>query len=93
MMPSYSDEEKIQIAKNYVLPREIKNAGLAPQAISIDDAVWTKFVRPLGFDAGIRTLERTIQGMVRKIARMMVEGKGTTYRITEDNYKSYLPTN
>ncbi len=91
MMPSYNDEEKIKIAKDYVLPREIKNATLAEGALKIDDNVWPKIVRPLGFDAGIRTLERTIQGMVRKVAKMVIEGKGNQFYITQDNLKQFLP--
>ncbi|MDO8487807.1 MAG: AAA family ATPase [bacterium] len=91
-MPSYNDEEKIKIAKDYILPAEIKKASLTAEAIKIDENVWTKIVRPLGFDAGIRTLERTIQGLVRKVAKMIVEGKGKEFYITEENLKQFLPT-
>ncbi len=91
-MPSYTDVEKTQIAQKYVFPSEIKKAGMPPETITIDDSVWPKLVRPLGFDAGIRTLERTIQGMVRKIAKMVVEGKGNTFHITDENIKQFLPT-
>ena len=91
-MPSYNDEEKIKIARNYVLPIEIKNASLPETALKIDDAVWPQIVRPLGFDAGIRTLERTIQGIVRKTAKLIVEGKGKEFYITADNLKQFLPT-
>ncbi len=92
MMPSYTDEEKIKIAKDYVLPAEIIKAALPQGALKIDDAVWPKIVRPLGFDAGIRTLERTIQGLVRKTAKLLVEGKGTSFYVTESNLKDFLPT-
>ena len=91
-MPSYTDEEKIKIGRDYVLPREIQTAGLSPSVIKIDDAVWPQVVRPLGFDAGIRTLERTIQGIVRKIAKLIVEGKGKEFYITADNLKQFLPS-
>ncbi len=91
-MPSYTDDEKIQIAKNYVFPLELKRASLEPGTIVIDEALWPKLVRPLGFDAGIRTLERTIQGLVRKVAKMVVEGKGTQFHITDENVKQFLPT-
>lgn len=90
-MPSYTDEEKIKIARDYVLPTEIKNAALPENAIKIDDAIWPKIVRPLGFDAGIRTLERTIQGMVRKTAKMIVENRGQSFYINETNLKDFLP--
>lgn len=91
-MPSYTDEEKIRIAKDYVFPAEVKKAGLMEDSIVIDDSVWPKVVRPLGFDAGIRTLERTIQGLVRKVARMVVSKEGEKFHITDTNVKQFLPT-
>lgn len=90
-MPSYSDEEKITIGKEYILPKALKQAGLSPEIIQVDEQVWSQFVRPLGFDAGIRTLGRTIEAMVRKISRQIVEGHVQNIRITEDNVKQYLP--
>ena len=92
VMPSYTDEEKTTIARDYVLPKELKVSGLPEGAIKFDEAVWPKLVRPLGFDGGIRTLERSIQGVVRKIARMYVEGKAKSFYITLDNLKQFLPT-
>ena len=71
-MPSYSDEEKIIIAKSYVFPNVLTDAGLTSNQLYINDDVWSAIVRPLGFDSGIRTLERTINGICRKVARMMV---------------------
>ena len=90
-MPSYTDEEKITIGKNYMLPRVTKEAGIAEGALVIEDPVWPAIVRPLGFDAGIRTLERTIQGIARKVARLTVEGKGNNFKITTENVKDFLP--
>lgn len=92
MMPSYTDEEKIRIAKDYVFPSEVKKSGLPADSIIIDESVWPRVVRPLGFDAGIRTLERTIQGMVRKVAKMVVNNQGEKFHITDENAKQYLPT-
>ncbi len=89
-MPSYTDDEKIQIAKNYVLPKYLKSSGLSPESLKIDDAVWSKFTRPLGFDAGIRSLERTIEGVVRKAAYKTVNGEGPTFVINETNVKDFL---
>jgi len=92
MMPSYTDEEKIHIAREYILPAEISKAALPDGALKIDDAVWPKITRPLGYDAGIRTMERTIEGIVRKVAKMIVENKGQQFVIDESNVKQYLPT-
>lgn len=91
-MPSYTDEEKIAIGRDYVLPRTMQEAGLDKGAIKIDVAVWPKIVRPLGYDAGIRTLERTVNGICRKVAKMIVQGKGKTFQITTANIKEFLPT-
>lgn len=91
-MPSYSDEEKTTIARNYVLPSLIRESGLTPEQLTIDDNVWPKLVRPLGYDAGIRTIERTLVGLCRKVARFIVEGKGTTFHVTVDNIKQFLET-
>lgn len=90
-MPSYTDEEKIKIGRDYVLPRVRADAGLPEGSLVIEDSVWPKIVRPLGFDAGVRTLERNIEGIVRKIAKEIVEGKGKEFKITEENVKNYLP--
>lgn len=91
-MPSYTDEEKITIGRDYILPANLKEAGLDQKMLKIDVAVWPKIVRPLGFDAGVRTLERTINGIVRKVAKMTVQGKGRTFQVTPANMKEFLPT-
>lgn len=90
-MPSYSDEEKIVIAKQYILPKLLKDAGLKPDQFVIQENVWPSMVRPLGFDAGIRTLERTLQGAVRKAVRILVERKFPSVVITPDNAKIFMP--
>lgn len=90
-MPSYTDDEKIIIAKTYMLPKILTEAGLTVDNLTIDETVWPKIVRPLGFDAGIRTLERTIEGVCRKLARLKIEGQGEHFHLTLDNIKNYLP--
>ena len=94
-MPSYTDDEKTAIAKTYLFPKVRKQSGLPENQLSIDENVWQYIIRPLGFDAGIRSLERTIEGVCRKAARMIVEGKvpqGSYIHITMENYKQFLPT-
>jgi len=91
-MPSYTDEEKITIGKDYALPRMMEEAGLDKDAIKIDVDVWPRIVRPLGYDAGVRTLQRTINGICRKVAKLIVQGKGKTFRITTENMKEFIPT-
>ena len=94
-MPSYTDEEKIIIAKSYLFPKIKKEAGLLEMQLIIDDALWPLIIRPLGYDSGIRSLERTIETMARRIAKMVVEGKmakNASFAINGQNLKQFLPT-
>ncbi len=75
-MPSYTDDEKIVIGKTYVLPKILKDSGLTAAEFEIADEVWPEaLVRPLGYDPGIRGLQRLIQGIVRKTVYYMMLGK------------------
>jgi ATP-dependent Lon protease len=91
-MPSYSDEEKTVIAKAYVFPNILSESGLNSAQLQIEDDVWQIIVRPLGFDSGIRTLERNINEICRKVARMIVEEKVSSVHLTGSNIKQFLPT-
>ncbi len=91
-MPSYSDEEKITIGKQYILPRMLEESALDSNQLMIHDDLWPKIVRPLGYDSGMRTLERTIRGIVQRIARQVVSGKGDQFELNEETVKEFLPT-
>ena len=90
-MPSYTDEEKTVIAKNYLFPKMCLQTGLSKSQITIDDSVWSTVIRPLGFDSGMRSLERAIEGICRKVARSVVESKTQSVQITSNNVKDFLP--
>ncbi len=91
-MPSYSDEQKIIIGKKYLLSRAMSASGLTSSDLTFDEKVWQKIVRPLGFDAGMRTLDRTINGICRKVAKLKVEGKVQRVVLNDDNLKEYITT-
>ena len=78
-----------------MLPKILTDASLTPDDLVIDDNVWARIVRPLGFDPGIRTLQRTVQGLVRKVMRYALEGKikqeNGPFKITLENVKEFLP--
>lgn len=90
-MPSYTDEEKTTIGRDYVLPKVMEESGLKPSQLIIDGQVWPTIVRPLGYDAGIRTLERTINGICRKVAKLVVETKINSVHLTPENIKQFAP--
>lgn len=90
-MPSYQDAEKIIIAKSYLFPKVREESGLSKEQLVIDEDVWPAVIRPLGYDSGIRSLKRTIEGICRKTSRQIVEGKTQAVHITNLNVKEFLP--
>lgn len=90
-MPSYNDEEKIVIGRDFVLPKTMQMTGLLPNQLIIDPAVWGGLVRPLGYDPGIRGLDRLITGICRKAATVIISGQAETVKVTNDNIKQFLP--
>lgn len=90
-MPSYTDAEKIVIARDYLLPKIFKSTGLKEGELQIDPNLWPNIVRPFGFDSGIRSLGRTLESICRKVALEIVSGKSTGVYLNADNLKSYLP--
>lgn len=93
-MPSYTDEEKTVIGKTYVLPKVMKESGLTPNDFAIADDVWPEaIVRPLGYDPGIRGLQRVLQGIVRKTVYYLMIGKipqGQRFVVDSSNIKSFI---
>lgn len=89
-MPSYTDEEKIKIAKDYVLPRKLAESGVPATAVQVDESVWTAVARASGYDPGIRSVERKVDSLVRSVAMKMVSGEGQTFAINEPNMKEFM---
>ena len=91
-MPSYTDEEKIVIAKNYLFAKIRRQSGLSENQLLINETVWSGIIRPLGYDSGIRSLERTIDGICRKAARLIIEGKTQVVSVDDTNIKQFMPS-
>jgi ATP-dependent Lon protease len=89
-MPSYNDAEKIEIGKRFILPKYLKQTGITSDQLKIDDTTWEKLVRPLGFEPGIRSLERQIELIVRKVSYQIVSGKGSIFTISDTNLREYV---
>jgi ATP-dependent Lon protease len=90
-MPSYTDGEKLIIARDFILPKAIETAGLNPGELDIDANIWPSIIRPFGYDSGIRSLGRTLSSICRKVAKEIVEGKTQKVVLTQENLKYYLP--
>lgn len=88
---SYTDEDKIQIARNYLLPKVRKATGIGPDQLDFAEDAWPMVVRPLGFDAGVRQLERTLTDLARKVALLIVQGKADKIVVSKDNFRQFIP--
>ncbi len=74
-IPGYTHEEKIQIAERYLLPRQVKEAGLAPEQCTFDAAVIPHLISRYTREAGVRQLERMIGSLARKVALKIAQGE------------------
>lgn len=81
-IPGYTEQEKITIARRYLLTRQIKENGLTEENLVISDAVLAEIIRGYTREAGLRNLEREIGSVCRKYARKVAEGKKGPFRLT-----------
>jgi ATP-dependent Lon protease len=89
-IPGYTEQEKIKIAKRYLLPRQIEENGLKGNQISFSDQALSRVIRDYTREAGLRNLEREIGSICRKVARQVAEGATKAFRILPGNVAKYL---
>jgi ATP-dependent Lon protease len=89
-LPGYTEEEKAAIAAKHLLPRQIKENGLKPKALSFSSGAMRRIIREYTSEAGLRNLERELGSICRKAARQIAEGKKKTFKITKGNLQTYL---
>lgn len=73
--PGYIEEEKLEIAKRFLVPRQLEESGLEPEEIVFQEQTLSKIIREYTYEAGVRNLEREIGRMCRKVARLKSEKK------------------
>lgn len=89
-LPGYIDEEKLEIAKRYLIPRQLEQAGLKASTVEFTDDAVFEIVKGYTREAGVRNLEREIGSVIRKIARRYAEGKKSKVKIEASNVSRYL---
>ena len=87
---SYTENEKLHIAMEHLIPKQIKRHGLSEEQLSINKGAIWKMAHNYTKEAGVRQLERTIGEICRKAAREILEEKKASIRITERNLEKYL---
>jgi len=83
-IPGYTEEEKLAIARDHLVQKQIANHGLTPEQLTIDDDALRLVIRGYTREAGVRNLEREIGALCRKAARRRAEGNETPLAITPD---------
>ncbi len=89
-IPGYMDEEKLEIARRHLIPREAVEHGLAATDIAFDDAALVKMIREYTREAGVRQLERAIDTFCRKAARQRTQGFTGNWRYGESEVEKVL---
>lgn len=89
-IPGYIAEEKMLIAKNFLIGRQLKEAGLTEKQIKFEDTAIYKIISEYTREAGVRNLEREIGAVIRKVARQYAEGKKKKVIVTTENLSKFL---
>jgi ATP-dependent Lon protease len=90
-IPGYTEREKVEIAKRHLISKQVESHGLEPHNISFTDDALSGVIRSYTREAGVRSMEREISSVFRKVARKVVlEGKAYSAQVTDDNLSTYL---
>ncbi len=86
----YTPFEKLQIAKRYVVPKQLKEANISDEALTISDNALLSIINNYTRESGVRNLERNVQKVIRKAAVQIVRDNKPSIRVTEGNLHKYL---
>jgi ATP-dependent Lon protease len=88
--PGYIEEEKLEIARRYLIPRQLEENGIDDLGITFEEDALHRIIREYTYEAGVRNLEREIGRICRKIARLKAEGKKYPAVITAEQVEKFL---
>ena len=89
-LSGYTNEEKLEIARKYLIPRQLDDNGISAKHLEISDDAVLRIIAEYTKEAGLRNLERELASICRKVARKVAEGKNELTRITRANIHSFL---
>lgn len=88
--PGYIEEDKLEIAERFLIPRQLEESGLEPDELKFQVPAISKVIREYTYEAGVRNLERELGRMCRKVARLKSEGKPFPSRIGAQSVEKFL---
>lgn len=89
-LSGYTEEQKLHIARNYLLPKQLDANGLTKDELVVDDDTLRRIARDYTREAGVRNLEREVGSLCRKVAKQVAEGKKTPIHITTETLHDFL---
>jgi ATP-dependent Lon protease len=89
-LPGYTEHEKLNIAKKYLIPKEVKANALNAEEIIIEEDALRSIIKDYTREAGVRNVEREIANVCRKVAKAVAEGKPTPMTVTVQSLHDYL---
>ncbi len=89
-LSTYTDTEKLSIAKNHLVPKQLAANGISKKMFKITDGGITALIRDYTRESGVRSLEREIASLIRKVAKVIAEGEAKSVTVTERNIKKFL---
>src|SRR5712691_2839876 len=89
-LPGYTEEEKLHIARQFLIPKQMSEHGLKAARVEINDEAIHRIIHEYTFEAGVRNLEREIATVMRKVARKVAEGRRSKTIITAEKIPDYL---
>ncbi len=89
-LSGYTEEEKMHIARNFLIPRQMSEHGLKASRVNLHDDAVQRIIREYTYEAGVRNLEREIASVMRKVARKVAEGRRTKTQVTAEKIPDYL---
>ena len=89
-LSGYTDEEKLQIARKYLVPKQLDEHGISAKMLKIGDSAIRQIISHYTREAGVRNLEREIANLCRKVAKRVAEGKAKVFDVTGNTISRYL---
>ena len=89
-LSGYTEEEKLQIARKYLIPKQLDEHGISSKILTISDSAVSQIISHYTREAGVRNLEREIANLCRKVAKQVAEGKSKKFTITATNVHKYI---
>jgi len=89
-LAGYTEEEKLHIARRYLVPKQLRAHGLAPHELTFEEEALRSIIREYTREAGVRNLERQVAGVCRKVVRQLAEGAAGPIAVTAESVRNYL---